>query len=54
MNPNLESPATIAKKFRWIDSNRIRLINNQGIEKVLDISNGFKEVAYGIVPFFDE
>lgn len=54
MNPKQEKPASIAKRFKWVDSSRVRIINNEGIEKIVDITSGFKEIAYGVVPFFDD
>ena len=53
MNPNKEDKLKIAKKFKWVDNQRIKVVNNEGMEKVLDISQGFVEKAYGTVPLFD-
>jgi hypothetical protein len=41
MNPNKEVKELIAKKFKWVSNDKIKLVNNEGIEKVLDISAGF-------------
>lgn len=41
MNPQDEDVKNIAKRFKWIDSERIKLVNKEGIEKVIDIKNGF-------------
>ena len=54
MHPDTEeSIAQIVRKFRWVDSNRIRIINDEAIEKIVDISNGFQELNFGAVPFLD-
>ena len=53
MNPNKEDKLKIAKKFKWVDNKKIKVINNEGMEKVVDISLGFSEKAYGTVPLFD-
>lgn len=37
----------------WIDNNNIRIVNVEGIEKVLDVFNGFKELSSGTVPMLD-
>jgi hypothetical protein len=38
MNPSEEKVTEIAKKFKWLDSSRIKLVNNEGIEKIVDIT----------------
>jgi hypothetical protein len=47
MNPKEEEEYNIAKRFKWIDSSRIKIINKEGMEKVVDIQNGFTEIAFG-------
>ena len=56
MNPDIEEVEEIAMKFRWIDSDKIKVINNEGMEKLVQIIpkiiNGkqeyvFEEIAYG-------
>jgi len=54
MNPNEGEVKDYAKKFRWIDSNTIKVINREGVEKIVDIRNGFKEIAFSKVPLFSE
>lgn len=39
-------------RFLWIDKNTIKIINKEGIEKILDVSNKFEEVEYNTVPIF--
>ena len=34
----------IAKKFKWISNSRIKIINNEGIEKVIDVSDHGRSV----------
>ncbi len=53
MNPREEEEYNIAKRFKWIDSSWICIINREGMEKVVDIQNGFEEIAYGQVPMID-
>lgn len=34
-------------RFLWIDNNTIKLMNKEGMEKIIDIStNEFKELSY--------
>jgi hypothetical protein len=37
MNPKEEKELNIAKRFKWIDSQRIKIISREGMEKVVDI-----------------
>jgi len=37
MNPSTENPVMIGKRFRWVNSNVIKVINSEGIEKIIDI-----------------
>jgi hypothetical protein len=44
MNPATEKPELISKRFRWVDNQTFKIINNEGIEKIVDIKNGFKAI----------
>jgi hypothetical protein len=37
MNIKEEKELNIAKRFKWIDSQRIKIISREGMEKVVDI-----------------
>lgn len=37
MDPRLEDPKEIVKRFMWIDDNTIRLVNIEGFEKIIDL-----------------
>lgn len=54
MNPNEGDVLEYAKRFKWVNSSTIRLINKEGVEKILDIENGFNEIAFCSVPLFNE
>lgn len=54
MNPAEGDVTEYAKRFKWIDSKTIRLVNKEGIEKIIDIENGFNEIAFSAVPLFEE
>lgn len=53
MDPSKGDIHTIMNKFKWIDNNQIRIINNEGIEKILDIKDNFREIEYNVIPLFD-
>jgi hypothetical protein len=40
-------------RFLWIDKNTIKIMNKEGIEKILDVSNKFAEVEYNKVPIYN-
>lgn len=54
MNPNEGNVVEYAKRFKWIDSNTIKLVNKEGVEKIVDIQNGFKEIAFSTVPLYNQ
>ncbi len=47
-----ETVNQIARRFMWIDANTVRITNIEGLEKMVDITNGFKEISYASVPLF--
>jgi hypothetical protein len=53
MNPSQEDPTKICKRFRWVDSNTIKLINIDGIEKIINIKEGFTEINEDTVPMIN-
>jgi hypothetical protein len=40
-------------RFKWIDGNTIRIVNKEGIEKIIDMKKNFYEVEYNVIPLFD-
>ena len=53
MNPTNTDPRYLIKKFKWVNSNVIKIINEEGIEKMIDIKNGFKDINQDTVPMID-
>jgi hypothetical protein len=53
MNPTTSEPEVLVKKFRWVNKQIIKIINNEGIEKIIDIQNGFKDINQDTVPMLD-
>jgi hypothetical protein len=38
----------------WTDNRTIKIANEEGYEKVIDIEDDFKEVAHNQIPLFNE
>jgi hypothetical protein len=55
MNPGGGGPeiSLVGKKFKWLDNRLIRVINNEGIQKTVDILDEFKEISYCTIPMLD-
>lgn len=54
MHTDDEKAAQIAKRFKWLDSDRILLANREGIEKIVDLKDNFKELSYGSISDFND
>lgn len=52
MDPNKEEVSVVMNRFKWVDDNTIRIINREGIEKIIDIKDNYREVEYNIIPLF--
>jgi hypothetical protein len=48
------SITSIAEMFMWMDNDRVKVVSKEGIEKIVDIRDGFKEISYAAVPLFKE
>jgi hypothetical protein len=46
MNPKKEDVKALAMRFMWISSSKVKVINNEGMENVIDIANNFAELEY--------
>lgn len=53
MDSKSESPRDILNRFMWINKDRIRILNKEGIEKIIELRNGFEEIEYNMIPLFD-
>src|SRR5574343_54353 len=38
----------------WIDNDTIKVINNEGIERLVDLKNNFKEIEFNRIPYFND
>lgn len=53
MSPEKESPVEVMNRFMWVDQSTIRIINREGVEKLLDLKDNFREIEYNVIPLFN-
>lgn len=54
MDMDLEPASEIMNRFKWVDDDTIRIINHEGIEKIVDLKdNQLLEIEYNVIPLFD-
>ena len=53
MNGKDEKVEDVARRFRWISEDLIHIINHEGIERIVDVTNGFKEVQFNFIPLYN-
>jgi hypothetical protein len=44
----------VVHRFAWVDNNTFRIINHEGIERLVDVRNNFKEIEFNVIPMFKE
>lgn len=54
MTSKFEPYLDVAHRFRWVDNNTIRVVNTEGIERLVDLSNNFKEIEFNVIPIYSE
>jgi hypothetical protein len=42
------------KRLKWLDSKCLLIINEEGIERIVDTTENFKEVAFNFIPLYDK
>lgn len=47
-----ETYLSISFKFLWVDNDTIKIINSEGIERLIDLKNNFKELEFNKIPLF--
>ncbi|CDW71887.1 wd-40 repeat protein [Stylonychia lemnae] len=54
MDLNLEPASEIMNRFKWVDDETIKIINHEGIEKIVYL-RGMEliEIEYNVIPLFD-
>ena len=54
MNPgDGKEISLVGKKFKWIDNRMIQVINNEGIQKTVDVLDNCKQISYCTIPMLD-
>lgn len=48
-----ETFVSLALKFMWINNDTIKVVNSEGIERLIDIKNNFKEIEFNKIPLFE-
>lgn len=54
MSGKKEPISDVVRRFRWINEDLMHIINNEGMERIVDISNGYKEVQFNFIPLYDK
>ena len=49
---NVSELSQAVHRFRWVDNRTIRVINNEGFERVFDIDEAMYENSFNAVPLF--
>ena len=42
------------RRLRWLDEDKLHIINEEGIERIIDVSDGFKEIEFNFIPLYDK
>jgi hypothetical protein len=53
MDFTTESARDIMNRFIWINKGQIKIINKEGIEKIVDLEHNFEEIEYNVIPLFE-
>jgi hypothetical protein len=53
MSNKTEDMKHVINRFAWVDNETIKIISKDGIERLINISNDFKEIQFNIIPMFD-
>ena len=54
MDPAKTSPNILMNRFKWIDCDTVIILNDEGVEKKIDIKDNFKEIEFNIIPLYDD
>jgi hypothetical protein len=53
MNPMEEDPRDIMNRFMWITKDKVKILNKEGIEKIIDMGNDCEEIEFNVIPLFN-
>jgi hypothetical protein len=43
----------VANRFMWIDNDTVKIVSEEGIERLVDLKNNFKEIEFNRIPLYD-
>ncbi|CDW72997.1 UNKNOWN [Stylonychia lemnae] len=49
-----QNPSQVINRFDFLDEERFKIVSEEGIEKILHIDSGFKEIAFNYIPLFKD
>ena len=52
MTSKFEDYNDIAHRFKWVDNETIRVVNTEGIERLVDLKNNYKEIEFNVIPMY--
>lgn len=52
MSSEGDTSITAALRFMWVDNDTVRIVNPEGIERLVDLKNNFKEIEFNKIPLF--
>ncbi len=41
------------RRLKWLDEEHLHIINDEGIERIVNVTDGFKEVEFSFIPLYD-
>jgi hypothetical protein len=53
MSNETENMKHVINRFSWINNDMIKIISKDGIERLIDIKQNFKEIQFNIIPMFN-
>ena len=42
------------RRMSWVTEDYLLIVNDEGIERLVDVSNNFKEIEFNFIPLFDK
>jgi hypothetical protein len=43
----------VMRRFRWLTDDLIHVISHDGVERIIDVANNYKEIAFNFIPLYD-
>lgn len=54
MDANKEDMRYLINRFAWVDNNTFRIVSQDGIERLVDIKDNFKEIQFNVIPLYNK